>query len=429
MSSVLSGYSILGKIGAGGMATVYHAVQESLDRPVALKVIHSHLSQDSAFRSRFFNEARLMARLSHPNIVQAIDFTETGEGLVIVMEYVDGSALETMIGQQYGPIPHEKALPLFLQVLDGIGYAHSNGVVHRDIKPSNILVSRDGRAKITDFGIAKIAGQKGLTRTGAQMGTLYYESPEQIQGARDVNHRADIYSLGMTLYEMLAGRLPFEGESDTSEFQVMSAIVNRDGHLDPRDYYPYIPEWLVELVQRATHLDPGRRIQSCQEFRRLILERGDLSPGQAVSDYWLDRVGASAKGSPSPLEDQFVESSSSWEETEGTCPECGAAVGKEMEFCGRCGADLAEVCPNCHRKIKWHQEFCPTCGVNIRVKLAEIEAEREHERAEERDLPERGHEDSQAGCDRDRPGWHRHLWKVMSLIIILVIVIVLLSSQ
>jgi len=332
---------------------------------------------------------------------------------VMVMEYVEGRSLDQMIGDEYGPIPHEKALPLFLQILEGIAYAHSRGVIHRDIKPSNVLVAKDGQAKITDLGIAKIAGKKGLTRTGAQMGTLYYESPEQIRGAKDVDHRADIYSLGMTLYEMLAGRLPFDGEGDTSEFQVMSSIVNRQQHLDPRDYYPHVPEWLVRVVQQATHMDPDKRLQTCESFRDLLLEHADSSIRQSEGAYWSGR--ASSEASTLSVQDQLEEPQSSTSGPEEKCPSCGARVKDGMEFCGSCGADLFEECPACHERIRWHHEFCSKCGANIGKNLAEIEAEKQRRRELEEKRREEVELRRRERTERRRQvlaWWCRHWWKV-----------------
>ena len=266
----IPGYDIIRKIGSGGMAMVYLAEHPRLGNKLAIKVLSDVLTSDESVRKRFVQEAKLMVALRHHGIVTVTDFIETEHVLAIVMDYAGGRTLDDMIGAEVGPIPHDKALPIFRQILEAVSYAHLKGVVHRDIKPSNVMVASDGEVKVTDFGIAKIAGQKGLTRTGAQMGTLYYESPEQIKGARDVDHRADIYSLGMTLYEMLAGRLPFDDASDTSEYQIMEAIVRREEHLDPRDFYPHIPQWLVEVVQKATHLNPAERFQSCKEFIEAI---------------------------------------------------------------------------------------------------------------------------------------------------------------
>ena len=404
MSFRIDGYSILGEIGAGGMATVYHAVQESLDRPVALKVIHSHLCRDESFRARFFNEARLMARLAHPNIVQAYDFTDSGAVLVMVMEYVEGRGLDRMIGQEVGPIPWEKALPLFSQVLSGVGYAHSRGVVHRDIKPANILVSKEGEVKITDFGIAKIAGQKGMTRTGAQMGTLYYESPEQIKGARDVDHRADIYALGMTLYEMLAGRLPFDDGGDTSEYAIMDSIVKREEHLDPRVYYHHIPEWLVGVVQKSTELEAGSRYESCDSFLRALEHGGNLNTGEHA--YWSGRVAWVSSVRPIVSEAPPIAPSAS--SPGEACPKCGFPVEKEMEFCAKCGADLQKRCPGCYKNIRWHQEFCPKCGVNITEKLSEIEAEKGRKRkAEEKRKAEQKAEEESNRQEKERSARER----------------------
>jgi formylglycine-generating enzyme required for sulfatase activity len=266
MNSIrITGYRTGGLIGHGGMGTVFAGVHETLDRPVALKVLHEHLTRDPEIVLRFHNEARLMALLQHPNIVQLYDFREENGRLVLILEFVDGFSLDAVIGQKIGPIPHEKALPLFKQILSGIAYAHSKGVIHRDIKPSNIIVNNEACPKVTDFGIAKIAGQMGMTRTGTKLGTIYYMSPEQVLGAKNIDHRSDIYSLGMTLYEMLAGRLPFDGEQDTSEYAIMDTIARKELP-DPRTYYPHIPEWLVQVIRKATAKEPQNRYQSCAEF-------------------------------------------------------------------------------------------------------------------------------------------------------------------
>jgi formylglycine-generating enzyme required for sulfatase activity/predicted Ser/Thr protein kinase len=365
-------YIVEGLIGRGGMGSVYLASHVHLGTKAALKVLLEQYSDDPTIKNRFINEARLLHELRHPNVVEQREFFEENGRLVLVMEYVDGRGLDRMIGHEVGPIPWEKALPLFIQILDGIGYAHSKGIIHRDIKPANILVSKDGKVKITDLGIAKIAGQKGMTRTGTQMGTLYYESPEQIKGAKDVDQRSDIYSLGMTLYEMLAGRLPFDDAGDTSEFQIMNSIVNRETHLDPRKYYPHIPEWLVEVVQKATNLNPEKRFQSCEVFKRVLEKHGNLSVSE--SGYWSVRV-ASAAQAPLSVSKLISTGSSSSVSSEDRCPKCSSSIEKEMEFCMKCGTDLQKNCPACDKKIRWFAEFCPKCGTNIGEKLASIVAQ------------------------------------------------------
>ncbi len=357
-------YLIERQIGAGGMGMVYLAKHRNLQRHAAIKVLLENLSANPQIRERFIQEARLMGSLDHPNIVTLYDFT-TEPKLSLIMEFVDGRGLDEMIGHDVGPIPWEKALPLFTQILDGIGYAHSKGIVHRDIKPANILISKEGQVKVTDLGIAKIAGQQGMTRTGTQMGTLYYESPEQIKGAKDVNRKSDIYSLGMTLYEMLAGRLPFETGGATSEFEIMNSVVHRQNNLDPREYYPHIPEWLVEIIQKATDLNPDKRFQNCDQFKQVIEKYGKLSATE--STFWSGRV-ASVKSAPITTSRPASTSSTTSNTGKNNCPECGEAVEKEMEFCGKCGTNLQKECPNCKKTIRWYHEFCPKCGANIKEK-------------------------------------------------------------
>ena len=361
MAEKIGGYIVERLIGAGGMGMVYLAKHETLHRKAAVKVLMENLSTNPQIRERFIQEAKLMAGLDHQNIVTLYDFTIEPK-LSLIMEFVDGRGLDQMIGQDVGPIPWEKALPLFSQILDGVGYAHSKGIIHRDIKPANILISKEGKVKITDLGIAKIAGQQGMTRTGAQMGTLYYESPEQIQGARDVDHRSDIYSLGMTLYEMLAGRLPFDTDGGTSEFAIMSSVVHRKAHLDPRDYYPHVPEWLVQMIQKATELDPAMRFQSCEDFKQEIIKSGNLSGTE--SGFWSGRV-ASTPSIPLVNTKTVLANNSVNESSEDHCPKCGAYVDKETEFCSSCGHNLMKNCPNCQSSFRWFTKFCPSCGVDV----------------------------------------------------------------
>ncbi len=370
-------YIIEGLLGRGGMGSVYLATHVHLKKKAALKVLLEQFSEDASIKSRFVNEASLLHDLHHKNIVLQKEFFEENGRLVLVLEYVDGNPLDKMIGQDVGPIPWEKALPLFTQILDGIGYAHSKGIVHRDIKPANVLISKEGTVKITDLGIAKIAGEQGMTRTGAQMGTLYYESPEQIKGAKDVDHRSDIFSLGMTLYEMLAGRLPFEKGGDTSEFEIMNLVVNRAENLDPREYYPHIPEWLVKTIQKATDLNPEKRFQSCEHFKQIIEKYGKLSATE--STFWSGKV-ASVKSEPiTTSKPVSIGSTSPPSNDENKCPKCAATIRNEMEFCGKCGSNLLKQCPNCNTSIRWFHAFCPKCGSNIQKCLQMIDKQIEQD--------------------------------------------------
>jgi serine/threonine protein kinase len=312
----IQGYEIVRELGEGGMGIVYLAKEENLDTLVAIKLLHRQYSSKEEIRERFKNEARMMSALVHTNIVQFRHFLALPEGLALVMEYVEGRGLDRMIGEEFGPIPYEKALPIFKQVLQGVGYAHSKGVVHRDIKPSNIIVSEFCEVKVADFGIAKIAGQTGLTRTGMQMGTLYYESPEQIRGAKDVDQRSDIYSLGMTLYEMLAGRLPFEAENNTSEFEITQQIVFKENP-SPDTFYPHIPAWLVGIVNKATVKEPDDRFQSCEEFLRCIdaksasgIVEGTDAGGKTAAVYGLQSEASTVIERQVPEQPQFAKKNS-----------------------------------------------------------------------------------------------------------------------
>ena len=263
-------YRIDSTIGAGGMAVVYKAFHTSLDKYFAIKKLSDSLAQSSEAKERFIREARTHSRLEHPNIVKFHDILQdhaTGN-VYIVMEYVEGRTLAKMIGKETGPIPFEKAWPIFRQMLEGIGYAHSQGVVHRDIKPGNIIVTPDNRVKILDFGIARDETGHTITQSGQVVGTLQYASPEQIKGER-VDQRSDIYNLGMTLYEMVAGRLPHDINPNSSSFHIMQRMLNDDVP-DPRKFYPHIPENVVVAIFKAIERDVNSRLNSVDEFYQVL---------------------------------------------------------------------------------------------------------------------------------------------------------------
>ena len=262
------GFRITGLLGQGGMATVWRAEHPDLGTMVAVKVLNPLLASDATLEERFVQEARIQVRLRHPNIVRVENFSR--DPLAMIMEYVEGKTLSHVIGREVGPIPFERARPLMLQILAAVEHAHGKGVIHRDLKPSNVLVDGDGAARVMDFGIAKLISGVHLTSTGATLGTPMYMSPEQIKGAKDVDARADIYSLGVTFYEMLAGQAPFEGDGDSdNDFLIKEAHVRR-APPDPREFYPAIPAGAVEVVLRALAKEPAARYASAGEMLQAL---------------------------------------------------------------------------------------------------------------------------------------------------------------
>lgn len=258
----IEGYDVVEKIGEGGMGQVYRAVHRRLDRPVAIKRLAPHLSHNQDMLKRFLQEARLQARLTHPNVVNIFDLIENDKGIFLVMEYVEGQTARDML-QERGRLSASEALMIAEGVLSGLAFMHKNGVVHRDIKPSNVMVSADGTVKVTDFGIARLVNEEtGLTRFGAGIGTLHYMAPELIKSGQ-VSFAIDIYSLGATLHELLAGAPPFVGNTD---LEIMM------GHLEkepPRiDYLPRdeAGKACQKLIETALAKAPQDRFASAAAF-------------------------------------------------------------------------------------------------------------------------------------------------------------------
>ena len=276
IGSEICNYQVVKLIGEGGMATVWRGEHPMLGKTVAIKVLDPLLARDQKLVQRFLDEARIQIDLKHPNIVATENFSD--DPLAMVMEFVEGSSLDERIGRRAGPVPVQKALPLMMKIMEAVGHAHQHGVIHRDIKPANILVTPDGTVKVTDFGIAKILGGHGLTQTGAAMGTAAYMSPEQIKGAKNVDARSDIYSLGITFYEMLVGQTPFEGDPDTeSDFELRRAQVSHPPP-DPRSLCPAIPDAVAEVVLKALEKDPAQRPQTVEELSVTLVTAAGGTP-------------------------------------------------------------------------------------------------------------------------------------------------------
>lgn len=257
-------YRILEPIGRGGMGIVHRGVHERLGRDVAVKVLAPELTRDDQFRERFFNEARTQARLQHPHIVTVYDLLEEAGEFFIVMELVEGRSLDRLLAD--GRLSLERALGLFQQILSALDFAHSRGVIHRDVKASNVLVTADDRVKLMDFGIALLVGDTRLTRTSQSIGTPVYMSPEQILRPREVDHRSDIYSAAVVLFEMLAGVPPFDGDTD---YEIQRQHVERS-FVDVVATCPAVPSELAVLLARALAKTPADRFDSAGEMSRAL---------------------------------------------------------------------------------------------------------------------------------------------------------------
>ena len=254
-------YELEELVGTGGMSSVFRAHDRLLDRKVALKILHQQYSGDDDYVERFKREARSVAALSHPNIVTVIDRGEHADRQFIVFEYVEGENLKRLI-ERRGPAPVANALELAIQVARGLAFAHQQGLIHRDVKPQNVLLNGDGRAKVTDFGIARSLNvQHGMTQTGTVLGTSDYIAPEQAQGQR-VDEHTDVYSLGVVLYELLTSLVPFPGEN-------FVAVAMRHINEEPpsvRDTRPDVSPRLDEAVRRAMAKRPEDRFPTMDAF-------------------------------------------------------------------------------------------------------------------------------------------------------------------
>jgi serine/threonine-protein kinase len=284
MSQMIQSYELLEPLGYGGMAKVIKVRHEITGKFRAMKILYEQYAIDPQMEVRFKEEAIHAGKLNHPNIVKVYEYIKDGANLCIIMEFIDGKPLSKIIGSEVGPIVPAKAIPLFIQIAQAIDHGHRLPLplIHRDIKPSNVLITSDGIAKVTDFGIAKALGGVSHTATGTMLGTLEYMSPEQMLG-KDVDQRSDIYSLGITLYEMLAGRLPFSFRANDSMIEKIR-IINESSIPDPREFYPFIPEYLVNIIRKAIQKDKSKRFQSVGEFIGAI-ERENFAGSSSLENF------------------------------------------------------------------------------------------------------------------------------------------------
>lgn len=278
MISHLGRYEIIGEIGQGAMGVVYKATDPLIDRIVAIKTITLSLALDEReeYEARFYQEAKAAGRLSHPNIVTIYDVGRSGDVAYIAMEFLQGRELRDILNDKQ-LLPVDQVIDIVAQVAMGLAYAHEHGIVHRDIKPSNIMVSRDGHAKITDFGIARMASAGVRTQTGMVLGSPKYMSPEQVMG-KQTDQRSDIFSLGVMLYEMLTGQPPFMGENvNAIMYQTLNAIPQQPSSLNTA-----VPDMLNFIVAKALAKDLEHRYQSAKDLANDLRACRDTVPRSAA---------------------------------------------------------------------------------------------------------------------------------------------------
>lgn len=258
-------YEISEHLGKGGMGNVYKATDTMLGRDVALKMLHPQLTMESHFLDRFKKEARVLAQLLHPNIAVIYNFIEQGGNHFMVMEYVEGTNLDDLL-KKHKTLPAEFVVPVFVQVLEGLKHAHRKNIFHRDIKPANIMLTPDDTVKLMDFGIAKVAGEQKMTQVNKIVGTVEFMAPELLQG-KDASAASDIYAAGVTLYELLCGKLPFVADTD---FTLMQAIM-KEKVIQPVKCNAAVPKALSDIVMKALDKNPAARFADAAAFQQALL--------------------------------------------------------------------------------------------------------------------------------------------------------------
>ncbi|MEO7019513.1 MAG: serine/threonine-protein kinase [Ktedonobacteraceae bacterium] len=346
IGTTLGNYKILAPLGQGGMARVYRATQENLDREVAVKVLPPWYAADRSFVDRFNLEAKMVAGLSHPNIVTIHDFNEQDGNLYIVMQLVDGGTLKQQIEampEQPGGIRSmdmEEVNRIFTPLADALAYAHRKGIIHRDIKPVNVLMDQGTRPILSDFGIAKVLeGTKELTRPGAGVGTPEYMSPEQCKGEH-VDGRADIYALGVMLFECLTGRTPFVGEN----YPALAHSQIYEDPPDPRSFNPQIQSAVRDVIMIALQKKPEFRYQRAPDMAEAL--------DQAVKNTSLGSV----YNMPAPRGIEHAPTSLLY-----ACPHCQRPNSADMRFCTGCRYML-NPCSYCRFENRVRDRFCTRCG-------------------------------------------------------------------
>lgn len=262
----IQNYQVTAHLGEGGMGTVYRATDTVLGREVALKMLHTPLINQSQFLERFRKEARILAQLLHPNITAIYNFIEQNNHHYMVMEYVEGKNLDSLL-RQHRVLSYQTIVPVFIQALEGLHHAHKKGIFHRDIKPSNLILTPDGTVKVMDFGIARMAGEQRMTQVNRVVGTVEFMAPELIQG-KDPSVASDIYATAVTMYELLTGKLPFESSTD---FNLMQEILQKRPPA-PDKLNAAIPKNLSQILLKAMEKKPEARYADARSFQQALIQ-------------------------------------------------------------------------------------------------------------------------------------------------------------
>ena len=289
---VFSDYEVLQVLGAGGMGEVYKVRNTVSGRIEAVKVLPPVPEGDSELADRFLREIRVHAALEHPNIARLYTAQRLGDQILLVMEFVEGTTLEALLSQ--GRITLDEGAGYACQALSALSYAHDRGVIHRDVKPANMMLTSDETIKLMDFGIAKVAADPRLTGTGYTVGSLYYMSPEQIKGAPELDARSDLYSLGISLYEIVTGKRPFGGDSADS---IMEAHL-QETPAPPVELDPNLPPALSQLILMSIAKEPAQRFHSAEAFRRALESTGVSVPRPVAAAPPRETASAPAPSTP-----------------------------------------------------------------------------------------------------------------------------------
>ncbi|MEK6322330.1 MAG: protein kinase [Acidobacteriota bacterium] len=292
IGNLVGSYKITEKIGEGGMGAVFRGIDVMLEREVAVKMLRPELSQQPNIVERFRSEAVTLAKLNHPNIATLYSFVRQGDDFFMVMEFVRGETLDGLI-RRSGAMPADRAIGLLCQALEGIDHAHRMGIIHRDVKPANMMMTESGTLKVMDFGIARVLGTARMTKQGNIVGTIEYMSPEQVRG-QETDARSDIYSLGILLYEMLTGRVPF---SSDSEFDLMKMQID-DAPQPPRVFSAQIPQAVEQAIMRALAKRPEARFQSAADFRNTLLNASSVAVVPSIGSVAVSSPPATRLGQP-----------------------------------------------------------------------------------------------------------------------------------